>query len=101
MKRSSLFKPEIKLSGYLLFVFLEKLLYEICLVRIKEQIVEKRSSTVGTHMNVDNVETHVYQTNNMLSNKNSHIWIMSLSKIFFFRIRLVFKDLRLPKTRYL
>jgi hypothetical protein len=35
---------ETKGSGQLLFVFLEKPLYEVCLIRIKEQVDEKRSS---------------------------------------------------------
>jgi hypothetical protein len=37
-------KRETKGSGQLLFVFLEKPLYEVCLIRIKEQVDEKRSS---------------------------------------------------------
>lgn len=41
---------EIKWSEKLIFVFLEKPLYEDCLARIKEQIGEKRS-TVGIHRN--------------------------------------------------
>jgi hypothetical protein len=43
---------EIKGSGSLLFVFLEKPLVDICLVRIKEQVAEKRN-TISTHRNVD------------------------------------------------
>jgi hypothetical protein len=39
---------EIKGSGSLLFDFLEKPLYEVCLIRIKEQVSKKRS-TVCTH----------------------------------------------------
>ena len=40
---------EIKGSVYLLFVFLEKPMYEI---RIKNQVREKKS-TIGTHKNTD------------------------------------------------
>jgi hypothetical protein len=53
---------EIKGSGELFFVFLEKPLYEVCLIRIKEQVGEKRS-TVCTHRSVENIT-------NMLSIKN-------------------------------
>jgi hypothetical protein len=35
---------EIKGSGWLLFVVLEKPLYEVCLIRIKEHVGEKRST---------------------------------------------------------
>jgi hypothetical protein len=45
----------VKSSGYLLFFFLEISLYEVRLVRIKEQIDEKRS-TVGTHRSTNSVE---------------------------------------------
>jgi hypothetical protein len=70
---------EIKGSGNLLFVFIEKLLYEVCLIRIKKQVVEKRS-TVGIHRSVDCLEKHVHQTTNMLSIKNSGILIISVSE---------------------
>jgi len=43
---------KLKLSGWLLFVFLEKPWYEVCLIRIKEQVGCKRS-TVCTHMYAD------------------------------------------------
>ena len=43
---------EIKGSGQFLFVFLEKPLYEVCLIQIKEQVGEKRS-TVCTHRHAD------------------------------------------------
>jgi hypothetical protein len=38
----------MKGSDYFLFLFLEKLMYEVCLVRIKEQVGVKRN-TVGTN----------------------------------------------------
>jgi hypothetical protein len=44
----------VKSSGYLLFFFLEISLYEVRLVRIKEQIDEKRS-TVGTHRSTNSL----------------------------------------------
>ena len=45
---------EIKGSVYLLFVFLEKPMYEVCLIRIKNQVREKKS-TIGTHKNTDSL----------------------------------------------
>ena len=41
-----------------LSVFREKHLYEVCLVGIKEQVVEKRD-TVGTHVNADGLLKHI------------------------------------------
>ena len=43
---------EVKGSDWLLFVFLEKPLYEVCLIRIKEFVGEKRT-TVCTHRYAD------------------------------------------------
>jgi hypothetical protein len=40
---------------YLLFVLLEKPLYEVCLIPIKEQ-VHKKMSAFGTHRNADYVK---------------------------------------------
>ena len=58
---------EVKGSGYLLFVVLEKPLYEVCLVRIKEQ-VHKKGSTVATHRNTD-LKKRPPNITNMLSIK--------------------------------
>ena len=43
---------QIKGPGYRLFGYLEKPLYEVCFIRIKEQVGEKRS-TFDTHGNAD------------------------------------------------
>jgi hypothetical protein len=45
-------KRKIRGSGWLLFVFHKKPLYEACLIRIKEHVSEKRS-TAGTHRYAD------------------------------------------------
>ena len=43
---------QIKGPGYRLFGYLEKPLYEVCFIRMKEQVGEKRS-TFDTHGNAD------------------------------------------------
>jgi len=68
---------EIEIKGLcqLLFVFLEKPLYEICLIRINER-TGKKSSSVGTQMNTD----CLLKTKNMLSTENSGILMISVSE---------------------
>ena len=54
-ERTSSILRNVKLkdrSDYLPFVSLDKPLYEVCLIRIKEQVSEKRS-TVCTHGNAE------------------------------------------------
>jgi hypothetical protein len=67
---------EIKGSGWLLFVVLEKPLYEVCLIRIKEHVGEKRS-TVCAHRYADCLLKNI---TNMLSMKNASILMISVSK---------------------
>jgi hypothetical protein len=61
---------EIKGSRYLLFGFLENLIHEVCCIRIKEQVGEKRS-TGGTHENADRDKTPPPNITIMLSIKKT------------------------------
>ena len=47
-----IWNSEIKGDGQLLFMFPGKLLYNVCLIRIKVEVDERRN-TVDTHMNDD------------------------------------------------
>jgi len=80
-----------------LFVFLEKAQYEVCLIRIKEQVGEKRSA-ICTHRYADcppNIP-------NMLSIKNSSMLMISVSEnflvesewVFFYQTRSVPKNVK-------
>ena len=66
----------IKGSGKLLFAFLEKplsRLCEVCLIRIKEQVSEKRN-IVGTHMNTDCLVNNTFtkHNKNVVNHKVEH-----------------------------
>jgi hypothetical protein len=65
-KNSNSTKKFFKGSGWLLFVVLEKPLYEVCLIRIKEHVGEKRS-TVCAHMHADCLLKETSKITNMLS----------------------------------
>ena len=70
-------------SGYFPFVFLEKPLYEVCLIRITEQVGEK--ITVCTHGNADFLlqSTSINQNKtNMLSIKHWSILMTSVAETF-------------------
>jgi hypothetical protein len=85
------------------FSFFEKPLYEVCLIRIKEQVGERRS-TVCTHRYADclmkNTST---KENKYVVNQNlEHVDDISFRELFG-RIRVMFYKIRssLPSTRYL
>ena len=61
---------KLKGLGQVLFVLLEKPLYEVCLVRIKKQVGEKRS-TVCTHRYADCLLENM-PTNKFLDYSKSH-----------------------------
>ena len=74
--------------------FLEKPLYEVCLIRIKEQVGEKRS-TVGAHRYADYLlKTRPPNIANMLSIKNSSMLKISVSENFLVESRVVFYKIR-------
>jgi hypothetical protein len=79
---------EIKGSGWLLFVVLEKPLYEICLIRIKEHVGEKRG-TVCAHRYADCLLKNIA---NMLSMKNASILMISVSKNWRLKMKLCEKE---------
>lgn len=79
-------------------------MYQVCLVRIKEQVGEKKS-TVGTHRNADyllkNMST---EHNKYVAIKNSNILMISVSRNFLVELEhfcFTKQDLSLPLTRYL
>ena len=74
---------EIKGSGLLLLVFLEKPLHEVCLIRIKEQVSGKRS-TVCTHGYADCLLKNTSTKDNkyVVNQKNSSILMISVSGNF-------------------
>ena len=69
----------IKRLGQLLFVFLEKPLYKVCLIRIKEQ-VRNRRSTVCTHRYADCLLKNM-STNKFLDYSKSHFSDMTIIEI--------------------
>ena len=83
---------EIRGQGQLLFVFLEKSLYEVNIIRINEQVDEKRS-TVHTQRNADCL---LENTNNKyVINKKILVHFNDISfRECFGRIRVVFYKIR-------
>ena len=67
---------EIKALGSLLFVLLEKPLFKVCLVRIKEQVGDRRS-TVCTHRYADCLLKNM-STNKFLDYSKSHLGDMTI-----------------------
>jgi hypothetical protein len=77
---------EIKKSCYLLFVFLQKHLYEVFLIQINEQVSAKGSAVIRLR-NVDCLlKNTLPKISNMLSIKNSTILMISVSENFLGRI---------------
>ena len=72
---------EIKGSGKLLFVFLEKLLYEVCLIRIKNNSARRGAQLVPIGMLA--VEKHFHQILQICckSKKSSNLMIYMVSGI--------------------
>ena len=75
-------------------MFLEKLLYEVCLIRIKEQVGEK-SSTVCTHRYADCLlkNTSIKHSKYVVNQKLEHVEDISFRELFG-RIRVVFYKIR-------
>ena len=103
-ERTSFILRNVKLKDRAsFFSIFEKPLYEVCLIRIKEQVGERRS-TVCTHRYADclmkNTST---KENKYVVNQNlEHVDDISFRELFG-RIRVMFYKIRssLPSTRYL
>ena len=74
-------------SGYLPFVFIEKPLFEICLIRIKEQVSKNRNA-LFTHGN-----THSLFQNTSINHKLNHFddidfrELLGKIKVFCYQVR--------------
>ena len=91
-ERTSFIQRKVKLKDVANFFFflLKKFLYEVSLIRIKEQVGKKRS-TVGSHGNVDSL------LKNTSSNRNKYVVNQEIKNLdnvsfrdFLVRIRVLF-----------
>ena len=82
----------IKGSGQFFFVFLAKPLYEVCLIRIKKQVAEKRS-TVCTHRYADCLlkNTSTKENKYVVNQQLEHVDDISFRELFG-RIRVIFSQ---------